>query len=78
MSVSSIGNIFEQMGFSEGVSDTISTIGEAIQGASQAAQGIAQIAGGDILGGTINTLGGIWQGVSAIFNAGNKKNHKRS
>lgn len=73
MSVSSIGNIFEQMGFSEGVSDTISTIGEAIQGASQAAQGIAQIAGGDILGGTINTLGGIWQGVSAIFNAGNKK-----
>lgn len=73
MSVSSIGNIFEQMGFSEGVSDTISTIGETIQGASQAAQGIAQIAGGDILGGTINTLGGIWQGVSAIFNAGNKK-----
>lgn len=73
MSVSSIGNIFEQMGFSEGVSDTISTIGEAIQGASQAAQGVAQIAGGDILGGTINTLGGIWQGVSAIFNAGNKK-----
>lgn len=73
LSVSSIGNIFEQMGFSEGVSDTISTIGEAIQGASQAAQGIAQIAGGDILGGTINTLGGIWQGVSAIFNAGNKK-----
>ena len=73
MSVSSIGNIFEQMGFSEGVSDTISTIGEAIQGASQAAQGIAQIARGDILGGTINTLGGIWQGVSAIFNAGNKK-----
>lgn len=73
MMVSSIGNIFEQMGFSEGVSDTISTIGEAIQGASQAAQGIAQIAGGDILGGTINTLGGIWQGVSAIFNAGNKK-----
>lgn len=73
MSVSSIGNIFEQMGFSEGVSDTISTIGEAIQGASQTAQGIAQIAGGDILGGTINTLGGIWQGVSAIFNAGNKK-----
>lgn len=73
MSVSSIGNIFEQMGFSEGVSDTTSTIGEAIQGASQAAQGIAQIAGGDILGGTINTLGGIWQGVSAIFNAGNKK-----
>lgn len=73
MSVRSIGNIFEQMGFSEGVSDTISTIGEAIQGASQAAQGIAQIAGGDILGGTINTLGGIWQGVSAIFNAGNKK-----
>lgn len=73
MSVSSIGNIFEQMGFSEGVSDTISTIGEAIQDASQAAQGIAQIAGGDILGGTINTLGGIWQGVSAIFNAGNKK-----
>lgn len=73
MFVSSIGNIFEQMGFSEGVSDTISTIGEAIQGASQAAQGIAQIAGGDILGGTINTLGGIWQGVSAIFNAGNKK-----
>lgn len=73
MSVSSIGNIFEQMGFSEGVSDTISTIGEAIQGTSQAAQGIAQIAGGDILGGTINTLGGIWQGVSAIFNAGNKK-----
>lgn len=73
MSVSSIGNIFEQMGFSEGVSDTISTIGEAIQGASQAAQGIAQIAEGDILGGTINTLGGIWQGVSAIFNAGNKK-----
>ena len=73
MSVSSIGNIFEQMGFSEGVSDTISTIGEAIQGASQAAQGIVQIAGGDILGGTINTLGGIWQGVSAIFNAGNKK-----
>lgn len=73
MSVSSIGNIFEQMGFSEGVSDTISTIGEAIQGASQAAQGITQIAGGDILGGTINTLGGIWQGVSAIFNAGNKK-----
>lgn len=73
MSVSSIGNIFEQMGFSEGASDTISTIGEAIQGASQAAQGIAQIAGGDILGGTINTLGGIWQGVSAIFNAGNKK-----
>lgn len=73
MSVSSIGNIFEKMGFSEGVSDTISTIGEAIQGASQAAQGIAQIAGGDILGGTINTLGGIWQGVSAIFNAGNKK-----
>lgn len=73
MSVSSIGNIFEQMGFSEGVSDTISTIGEAIQGASQVAQGIAQIAGGDILGGTINTLGGIWQGVSAIFNAGNKK-----
>lgn len=73
MSVSSIGNIFEQMGFSEGVSDTISTIGEVIQGASQAAQGIAQIAGGDILGGTINTLGGIWQGVSAIFNAGNKK-----
>ena len=51
LSVSSIGNIFEQMGFSEGVSDTISTIGEAIQGASQAAQGIAQIAGGDILGG---------------------------
>lgn len=73
MSVSSIGNIFEQMGFSEGVSDTISTIGETIQGASQAAQGIAQIAGGDILGGTFNTLGGIWQGVSAIFNAGNKK-----
>lgn len=73
MSVSSIGNIFEQMGFSEGVSDTISTIGETIQGASQAAQGIAQIARGDILGGTINTLGGIWQGVSAIFNAGNKK-----
>lgn len=73
MSVSSIGNIFEQMGFSEGVSDTISTIGETIQGASQAAQGIAQIAGGDILGGTINTLGGIWQRVSAIFNAGNKK-----
>lgn len=73
MSVSSIGNIFEQMGFSEGVSDIISTIGEAIQGASQAAQGIAQIARGDILGGTINTLGGIWQGVSAIFNAGNKK-----
>lgn len=73
MSVSSIGNIFEQMGFSEGVSDTISTIGEAIQGASQAAQGIALIARGDILGGTINTLGGIWQGVSAIFNAGNKK-----
>lgn len=73
MSVSSIGNIFEQMGFSEGVSDTMSTIGETIQGASQAAQGIAQMAGGDILGGTINTLGGIWQGVSAIFNAGNKK-----
>lgn len=73
MSVSSIGNIFEQMGFSEGVSDTISTIGEAIQGASQAAQGIAQIAGGNILGGTINALGGIWKGVSSIFNAGNKK-----
>ena len=73
MMVSSVGNIFEQMGFSEGVTDTISTVGETIQGVAQAADGVKDIMSGNFISGGIKAVGGIWKGVSAIFNAGNKK-----
>ena len=73
MMVSSVGNIFEQMGFSEGVIDTISTVGETIQGVAQAADGVKDIMSGNFISGGIKAVGGIWKGVSAIFNAGNKK-----
>lgn len=73
MMVSSVGNIFEQMGFSEGVTDTISTAGETIQGVAQAADGVKDIMSGNFISGGIKAVGGIWKGVSAIFNAGNKK-----
>lgn len=73
MMVSSVGNIFEQMGFSEGVTDTISTVGETIQGVTQAADGVKDIMSGNFISGGIKAVGGIWKGVSAIFNAGNKK-----
>lgn len=73
MMVSSVGNIFEQMGFSEGVTDTISTVGETIQGVALAADGVKDIMSGNFISGGIKAVGGIWQGVSAIFNAGNKK-----
>lgn len=73
MMVSSVGNIFEQIGFSEGVTDTISTVGETIQGVAQAADGVKDIMSGNFISGGIKAVGGIWKGVSAIFNAGNKK-----
>lgn len=73
MMVNSVGNIFEQMGFSEGVTDTISTVGETIQGVAQAADGVKDIMSGNFISGGIKAVGGIWKGVSAIFNAGNKK-----
>lgn len=73
MLASSLGNIFEQMGFSESTTDIISTTGEVLQGASQVVSGAMSFASGDYVSGAIQAIGGVWQAISGIINSRNKK-----
>lgn len=63
--------------FQEGVTDTISTVGETIQGVAQAADGVKDIMSGNFISGGIKAVGGIWKGVSAISMPGTRKLQER-
>ena len=75
--ISEIANIAEALGADEDVSEVINDIAASIDGLSTAAQGAAQIANGDIIGGTVNVVKGLWTTVSSWFDNSDKKITKK-
>lgn len=75
--IKQIGSIIESLGAEENVTEIINDIAESIDGMATATQGVAQIAGGDIVGGTVNVIKGVWQTVSNWFDNSNKKIDKK-
>jgi hypothetical protein len=68
-----ISDMMTQMGASEESVEVVNDIASSLEGVSTASQGIAQFASGDYLGGTINTIKGLWQSISTWFDNSDKK-----
>src|SRR5574344_1091111 len=68
-----IGSIFKDLGGSDDAVEVINDVAQTIDGLSTAAQGAAQIAAGDIIGGTVNIIKGTWTAISGWLDNSNKK-----
>lgn len=71
--VSNFGNIAEALGADPATVETINDIATSIGGVATAAQGMAQIASGDYIGGAASMLSGIFTAVSTWYDNSDKK-----
>ena len=71
--VSNFGNIAEALGADPATVETINDIATSIGGVATAAQGMAQIASGDYIGGAASLLSGMFTAVSTWFDNSDKK-----
>lgn len=68
--------VFEGLGFSENISETISDITKTLAGLGKTAQAVAQVMSGDIIGGTVGIVGGIAETIGGIFSATKRSNER--
>lgn len=69
--VNSIGNIAEALGMTQASKETMDDIANSLSGVAQAIQGYVKIKSGDVIGGAVDMVTGVWNAISTWLDNSN-------